>query len=189
MATLSSLLPALDASDDVAYLLGPDRRIARVSPGWSRFALANGGGAALGRWERGEAPLDDALPPPLRAFYLDAFARALESGEPWEHDYECSSDGAFRLFRMTAYPVEGRCLVVVHSLRVEAPHGGPEHPPGEAYAARGVVVSCAHCRRVRHPAGRWDWVPAYVRAPPPNLSHGMCEPCCAFYWGDLADEP
>jgi len=189
MPTLAQLFESLSETDDVAYALGPDRTILATNPGWSRFARANGAGTSLERWERGDATFDDALPASLRAFYLDAFARVHGSGERWEHEYECSSGTVYRRFRTVVYPVEGQCLVVVNSLVLEAPHPGEESPPGEVYTTRGVIVMCSHCRRVRNPTGtlRWDWVPAYVRAPPPNLSHGLCEPCEAFYWGDVAD--
>ena len=38
------------------------------------------------------------------------------------------------------------------------------------------------------PLVKADWVPAYVRSPPENLSHGLCDPCYAFYWGGIDDD-
>lgn len=190
MPTLDQLLASLSETDDVAYVLGPDRTILASNAGWSRFARDNGADGSLGRWERGDATFDDAVPEPLRAFYRDAFARALATGERWEHEYECSSDVTWRRYRMVVYPVDGR-LVVVNSLVAEAPHQRPECASNEAvYVSRGLIVMCSHCRRVRNPTGalRWDWVPAYVRSPPHNVSHGLCEPCEAFYWGDVVGE-
>ncbi len=190
MDRLVSLMRALSGSDDVAYVLAADRTILRTNQGWSRFALANGGASTLDRWPRG-ACIDDAIPEPLRAFYLGAFSRALASGERWEHDYECSSAETYRRFRMVAYPVEQQWLVVVNSLIMEEAMAREVCAPClTAYEADGVIGMCSHCRRVRNPAGhqRWDWVPAYVRSPPRNLSHGLCEPCYAFYWGGDDDE-
>jgi hypothetical protein len=187
---LDSLLQTLDASDDVAYVLTPERVIVRTNAAWERFAAANGG-AALALDPPYGALLDALLPVALRSFYVDAFTRAQATGERWEHDYECSSPERYRRFHMVAYPFDG-ALVVVSSLRIERPHDRPECPPDDAaYAVDGIITMCSHCRRVRHPAGslRWDWVPDYVRAPLPNLSHGLCEPCYEFYWGDYVAEP
>lgn len=187
MPRLNALLDSVAQSDDTAYVLDADRSILRTNPGWSRFALANGGVATLRPW-RG-VPIDALLPEPLRAFYVGAFERVLATGERWEHDYECSSDETYRRFHMVAYPVDGEFIVVVNSLRVERPHAREAHEPDDAgYAVDGVIRMCSHCRRVRNPRGhqRWDWVPAYVRHPPHNLSHGLCEPCCEYYFGDAA---
>ncbi len=189
MVQLAALLRSLAESDDVAYAITAERTLLRTNPGWTRFALANGGAALLERWGRG-ANIDEAIPPPLRAFYGDAFARALGSGERWEHDYECSSPETYRQLRMVVYPVERRFMVVVHSLRVEKPIEREVCLPSDpAYAVGGVITMCSHCRRVRNAAGlrRWDWVPAYVETPPPNLSHGLCESCVAFYYGDIEE--
>ncbi|MDO9019914.1 MAG: hypothetical protein Q8S73_15435 [Deltaproteobacteria bacterium] len=190
MTSLSPFIRALSESDDITFVLGADRRIVQFNEAWSRFALANGGGAGLQRWEGGGAPIDEAIPEVLRAFYVDAFARSLASGERWEHEYECSSAETYRRYRMVTYPVDGRFLVVVHSLVAELPHERAECAPTGAYAADGIIVLCSHCRRVRNPAGlrRWDWVPAYVRSPPENVSHGLCEPCYEFYWGTLPED-
>jgi hypothetical protein len=189
MTSPESILSALEESDDVAFVLSPERLILRTNAGWDRFARANGGAALAGDAADGML-LDAVLPAPLRAFYVDALSRALAMRERWEHDYECSSPDSFRQFRMVAYPFDG-ALLVVHSLRLERPHDREVHEPADVYAVDGVIAMCSHCRRVRHPGGRlrWDWVPAYVREPPPNLSHGLCEPCCEFYWGELAPGP
>ncbi|MDB4932944.1 MAG: hypothetical protein JWM10_5428 [Myxococcaceae bacterium] len=185
MISPDSLMQTLEDSDNVAYVVTPEGVIGRTNPAWRRFASANGGGAMAGG-----AVLAAVLPAVLRAYYVDGFARALATGEPWEHDYECSSAETFRRFRMVAYPFDGRGLVVVNSLRLERPHEREAHPgDDDAYTVDGVITMCSHCRRLRRATApvRWDWVPAYVRSPPDNLSHGLCASCYEYYWGDLGD--
>jgi hypothetical protein len=172
------------ATDDTAYALTRDRRIVRTNEGWRRFASMNGGGGVIERWPVGSC-IDDALPGPLRSFYVSAFRRTIESQERWEHEYDCSSLDVFRRFRMVVYPLEGEMLGVVHSPIVEHPHTWIEHSAnGCDYAVNDVITRCAHCRRIRHPSDvrRWDWVPEYARSPPPNTSDGLCEPCAVFYY-------
>lgn len=171
------------ASDNVTYVVSADLHILRTNPAWERFGRANGGDDFLGQWQHG-ASLLDVIPPPLRVFFHDGFARAAASGERWEHDYECSSPALFRLYRMIAYPF-AEAFVVTHALLVERAHDREPHAPDDAYVARGVLVMCAHCRRVRHGGERerWDWVPGYVADMPPNVSHGLCPPCARYYYG------
>jgi hypothetical protein len=120
------------------------------------------------------------------------FERARASGEVVEHDYECSSPTQRRVFRMRIHPCPSGGFVVVHSLLREAPPGDVACPPLDALYrdARGLVVQCANCRRVRQvaaqatPGAAWDWVPEYVARMPPQTSHAICRPCADFYYGD-----
>lgn len=172
-------------SDDTVYVVSRDRRIVLVNDGWRRFALANGADAALARGEG--LCLDDVLPAPLREPYIAALERAFVTGQRCEHEYECSRPDMFRRFRMVVYPVGGEELVCVHSLLVEEPHAREaDDSLLSVYASDGLITTCSHCRRIRNPRGtlRWDWVPAFVAKPPPNLSHGLCEACSDFYYGD-----
>ena len=178
---LVALFKTLAPSENVSYILSDDRRILRTNAAWDRFAAANGGEQFLATWRRGTS-LIDVIPEPLKAFYVDGFSRACTSGERWEHDYECSSPDTYRLFRMIVYPF-GESCVVTHSLRVERTHDRDEHAPSSEYVNDGVVVMCAHCRRVRGQGPeRWDWVPAYVARPVAFLSHGLCAACVEYYY-------
>ena len=181
----SSLLQELATSVDSVCALSRDLRLVHTNDGWRRFARENGGGEVLAHWSSGVS-IVDAIPSPLRAFYSEAFQHAFATGERWEHDYECSSADVYRQYRMVVYPFEGLFLVVVNALLIEAPHTRePSSPDPSVYRVDGVIGMCSHCRRVRNPNSqlRWDWVPDVVRAPPPNLSHGLCEPCACFYYG------
>jgi PAS fold len=188
MSDLAAFLEPLRESDDSVFVLSRDLRIVRTNAGYARFANDNGGAEALGRSRHGMNVLD-AISPPLRAFYARVFAEALSSGERAELDYECSSPARFRRFRMVVYPIDGEFLVVVNSLVSETEHAETPYAPSDAtYAVEGLVTMCGHCRRVRRPGAvrRWDWVPAYVATPGANISHGLCDACAAFYYGDLA---
>lgn len=183
---LTSILAALATSDDTVYVLSRDRRIVQTNEGWARFARANGGGDALAR--ASGTVLDDVLPPPLRERYVAALERAFVTGERWEHDYECSSPELLRRYRMVAYPISSEHLVCIHSLLVEHPHEREASAASAStYAVNGLITTCSYCRRIANPSGtaRWDWVPAFVAEPPPNLSHGLCEACFALYYGAL----
>jgi hypothetical protein len=170
-------------SDNTSYLLSNGLQIARVNTGWTKFALENGGKDLLARWGRGSSILD-AIPGALRGLYQDGFLRALATGKQWEHDYECSSPGVYREFRMYAFPVESTFLAVTHALRIERPHDRAVSPADDAaYTSDGIIRMCSYCRRVHAVEGRdrWDWVPAYVSAMPANVSHGLCPPCATFH--------
>lgn len=125
----------------------------------------------------------DALPEPVRDFYVGAFQAALATGDRWEHEYECSSPTAYRKFRMFVYPIEGSRLVVVNATIVEMPHERLDHVVGAKYVVDGFVTMCAWCRRTFDAEGRrWDWVSAYVARMPAHASHGLCPACLEFYY-------
>lgn len=178
---LVSVFHSFANAAQTSYILSPDRSLLRCNTAWDEFARANGGDAVLAQAVRGSSLLD-AISPSLRPFYAAGFDHACRTGERWEHVYECSSAEVHRTFRMIAYPF-GDSLVVTHVLQVERPHDREASPPGEVYLRDGVIEMCAHCRLVRHAtATRWDWVPALVAAMPPNVSHGLCPPCAAYYY-------
>lgn len=187
MSTDQELLGSLASSDDASYLLCPENRLIAVNAAFRRFALANGGADLCERWQ-GQRMFDAISPAPLRTFFVDALAQVRLRGEPWQHVYECSSAQHFRSFQMTAYPAEGQRVVIVHALRFEDPHTRIASPVDDAlYEREGLITMCSHCRRVKHLKGRerWDWVPSYLHRQAMTVSHGLCGPCAAFYWGDL----
>lgn len=177
-AALSEMFSALGATANVTYIVSDDWRIAKTNDAWHSFARQNGGPHS------GEgAPLLDVISPALLPFYQAGFARASESGERWEHDYECSSPVLFRKFRMLAYPF-GRSFLITHSLLVEAPHPSALFRASNAYEQAGFITMCAHCRRVRAASGRerWDWVPDYLRSNQARMTHGLCPGCYTYYY-------
>ncbi len=182
----------LEKQDGVAYGLWPDLTLAWVNPAWYRFARENGGEPAIThRWALGRS-IADALPEPLLTFYRDAYHNCLRGDDPWSHDYECSSDRTYRLFRQTAYPLgEREGLLVVNSLRVEHTHDPVTHrpcaPAPDVYQDRdGVVCQCATCRRFlnRTQPQRWDWIPSWLNDHGLQISHGLCPVCLGFLYPD-----
>ncbi len=165
------------AGDQIACAMAPDLRIIAVSPAWRHFARANGSPRDVIGTE-----YHSVIAEPLRTFFVDAFANVAARGEPWDHDYECSSPEVRRLFRMRVYPLD-HGTGIVHAVRLEEPYPGAASSPSDAYEHQGLIVMCAECRKVRNVrAYRWDWVPAYVRARPANISHGLCPSCAAHYF-------
>jgi uncharacterized protein YbaR (Trm112 family) len=185
MTTVEDLMRSVADRADAAYALARDFRIIHVNLGFRRFALANGGEHLCKSWDGLSAI--DAIAPVLRPFYVAAFENAWQTGQPWDHEYECSSPELYRRFHLVAYPVQRQFLVIVHSRTVEVAHTRSVCAPDvRAYEVDGFIKMCSHCRRVRNlsETERWDWVPAYLCNEIQNVSHGLCNPCAEFYWTD-----
>lgn len=173
--------------------LWPDLSIGYVNPAWNAFARANDGGELAERWGLG-ANVVDVVPLALRPFYRRLFARALETGAPVDHDYECSSPTQRRTFRMRVHPTVSGAVVVVHSLLREEAHGEEAHAAleSEYRSESGIIEQCSHCRRIRRTAtpdsaaAEWDWVPAYVARMPARTSHGVCAACLDYFFSEVA---
>lgn len=178
---------ALEHSRSTVYGVWPDLTLAYLNPSWFIFAAENGGEPAISRqWTLGRSVLD-SIAPPIRSFFQSNYERCLAEMRPWEHDYECSSADVYRRFRHKVLPV-GRSegLLLIHSPVVEEPqrsHASPVVADGFVNAA-GFRVQCCHCRRFRRTdvPYAWDWVQAWVREMPANVSHGICEACFGYYY-------
>lgn len=188
------LVRDLETRRDSACGLWPDLRIAYVNPAWARFGARNGGGAETRqRWSEGGAFLA-GVGSPLRTYYDTHLRKVLESGEPWDSEYECSSPELYRLFRMQVRAVgSGRGLLVLHTRLVQRSHepgvtgpGGPD--PAPYVDENGLLQQCVHCRRVRRRGDGevWDWVPAWVEHVPDHASGSLCPQCLATRYPDLA---
>jgi hypothetical protein len=164
----------------------PDLRIAYLNKGWFAAANANGARAALAAWGPG-ADFCAAVRGPLRSFYEKLLAHALRDGRPFTHKYECPTPTRRQQFWMQGTPLGADGLLVTHALVIAetlAPEPGEAGPVARYRGRGGLVVQCGHCRRVRRAAEPlvWDWVPALVAEPPPETSHGLCEPCLGYYY-------
>jgi hypothetical protein len=179
----------LEADPSIIYLLQPDLRIIYCNKAWDRFATQNGG-VGLERIAILGTCILDVIPEPLQSFFANGFAEARKKGQPWEHDYECSSPELFRLFHMRVLPLANSYFLVENSLRVERPHGSDRQTmPANAalyVSAEGILTMCSHCRRTRRidtaEGLAWDWVPAFLVDPPGFVSHGLCRNCRAFFY-------
>ena len=114
------------------------------------------------------------------------FTNALATGEVFDQEYECSSPDQRRLFHVRALPIGDQGLLIEHSLVAEGKHDWSAREAVEAVylGARGLLLQCSHCRRVRVPETHaWDWVREWAARPHPRTSHVICPSCVGFYWG------
>ncbi len=178
---------ALHSADETVYVLRPDLQLAYVNLGWMRFAARNGGEPRISlKWSIGRCVLD-AIAPILRPFFAENLGKCLREGRPWKHHYDCSSADLSRAFMMTTYPLgNAEGLLVINSVEQESAHTRSPHEPLEVLYQDelGLIKQCCHCRRVQRtgPEPSWDWVPDWVKSPPPRTSHGVCEPCFGSYY-------
>ncbi len=178
-------LAELDRYPGTIYAMRADFRLAYMNSAWFQFAEENGGEPEISRrWPLG-APVMPAISAALRSFYEIKFRACLKRGTPWMHDYECSSEGVYRNFRQTTYPLkDSRGLLVVNSLSValdeRAEDPTPRAPDESKYrGGNGAISQCVHCRRVRISEDhvRWDLVPAWLAQPPAGARFTLCGAC------------
>jgi hypothetical protein len=185
----SDQLKLFDLDPAVIYILDSDLRIRYCNPAWDQFALANNGASLTGPNVLGSS-WPEAIPLSLRDFYLGAVARVWESGQPWEHDFDCPSPNVERRFHMRIAPLEAGVarspLLVANSLIAETPHSGPLEDPDPARFRQedGMIVMCCHCRRTQCPdhTGTWLWVPGFLQDLPARVSHGLCALCLQLHY-------
>lgn len=176
----------VEEHDQPIYGIRPDGEIAYVNPAYLRFADQNGAGEEIREsWAVGSNAFEATIGP-LERFYRDRFDECLRRGVVWDHLYECSSASKFREFNLRAFPLDGRGLLIVHALVVQAPHDPATHVArlpelGRYMDEHGHITQCYHCRRVRCTCTppRWDWVPQWVDHPPPYTTGTLCPPCAA----------
>ena len=179
------LVAALDAETGVVFAIDRDFVLQFVNPAWSRFALANGGEECMTTYRIG-SPIRRAVPEVLWPFYEAPLTAVLDSGRPWEHDFDCSSPTEARWFRMRVQPLGGdRNHLIVSSDLVRAlpSRASATSPLSDYIDANDLVVLCSHCRRcLRVGTMTWDWVPALLDRISRRTSHGLCEPCFAYHY-------
>jgi PAS domain-containing protein len=176
-------LETLEASAAVIYATDPELRLIYANPSWDRFAKANRG-SHLVRSRLTREPLLDAMRGPLREFYTERFAQALQAAKPVEHAFECSSPQLKRTFHMRILPLRNKGLLVINSLAAEEPMPSAAAPAGGEYLDHnGLITMCSHCRRTqRTDVTRWEWVPAFVEQQPEQVSHGLCPVCLEYHY-------
>lgn len=192
-------LDALDRHDSSVIGVDENLRIGFLNAGWFRFAAQNGGEPAISeRWGLG-ASLWAAIPTPLQAFFGNLFATALAPGRvdalhPILHDYECSSPELYRRFTLSLYPLrQTKGLLLVNSLRVETPWAAEARIPSpvaaDYRAEGGIIRQCSNCRRVKEAGEKqqWHYVTEWIRASPPETSHGLCPICLDYYYPGSRD--
>jgi len=182
------LYAALEGEHGSAYVLRPDLSLEYVNEAWRLFARENGAPELATSWETC-GPIPQCIVPPLSELITAKLLGVLRRNVAWSHSYECSSEQVYRHFNMRVQPTSQRDgLIVVHSLVGEASlqrsdRGGGD--PALSYLdERGLIVQCSSCGRVRNPArASWDWALGQVGVERENVSHGICPPCEAQYYG------
>jgi len=173
---------------DVSAICGvsPDLRLAYWNDAWELFARKNGGASVLEQFTLGRSILD-AISGQLRSFYELILRSVAQTGEEFEHLYECSSADLVRWFHMRVLPLgKDGALLFVHSLAVERPRGAAEE---DAYLDAtdfrgdgGLILQCSNCRRVRRvDPKQWEWHRLFMEARP-AVSHGVCLVCLELYY-------
>ena len=174
-------------ASDPSVIIGvrSDFTIGYFNPAYLRFAEQNGAPDIARRFGPGSSLLA-ALPEPVKEFYVSHLEGALQSGQPWEHDYDCDSPTVARSFRLMALPLGQSGLLLIHSLRRASSR--PETPLGSSmadYEDGGMVLQCCHCRRLNRPSNRreWDFVPEALDSRfSLRISHGLCHPCSVHHY-------
>src|SRR5690242_15093391 len=154
----SSNFAAATAENDpsVVFALDASLRIAFCNPAWDRFASEKAGTAAVRASDVLGRPVLDFIAGPLRGFYEFAFKRVLTAGEPWKHEYECSSASLFRQFTMEVLPIrQPPGLMIINTLVVLRPHSEPPLPAiNDLYWDKNRrIIMCCSCRKTMRQAG------------------------------------
>ena len=90
---------------------------------------------------------------------------------------------------MTVRP-HGSFLSVQHTMLTETTHNETPRTFDDRYIREGIVKMCANCRRTyNHGDSTWEWIPQLLLSMPKNASHGLCDPCTAFYFGPANSIP
>jgi hypothetical protein len=175
----------LENDPSVTFTLDDRLRLRSCNLAWDRFAAENGGGRLMRPAVMGRSILE-FISGPLADYYREAYSRMIGRDVAWRHEYECSSEGAFRLFAMEVYPLPGRSgLLVVNCRRVQEPHTREAMAAAESVYGTpdGLFVMCSNCRRTRRNGVEeiWDWAPGFLSVPGRRVSHGLCPPCGEHY--------
>ncbi len=178
-------LSVLENAPAPCYIVSETLDITYCNPAWNTFAQQNAGGAEVLKDRVISRNLLDFIPHELKSFHADLFARARATGQPVNHDYECSSPNLYRLYRMRIYPLDSG-FAVINSLRVEHPHDRTSLAPDDATYrnSAGLIRMCSNCRRTNraNEPAVWDWVPDYAKRVPANATHGVCPTCLEYYY-------
>lgn len=177
--------------ESVIFILDELLRFQYCNAAWDRFAQENGADPKVYRSRQIGRSVLDVTPPVLKDFYAKRYEHVLRDTASADHFYECSTPNLIRHFhmRLERLEVEGEpspCILVVNSLHASVPteNEPAAYDPGNLVAENGLILMCAHCRRVSVPGPKqlWIWVPELVRSMPRNVSHGLCRPCFAIHY-------
>ncbi len=181
----------LEKSRYSIYGLSKDLKLIYYNPAWVKFARENAlDDDVVHRFPLG-TPIENAIGgKKVKEFYMTNYRTVIESGKVWHHEYECSSNSEFRQFHQITYPLKnGEGLLVMNTLMVDIPMADLNRRAFSALEERytqpsGLIVQCSNCRRTQraNDSKVWDWVPAWVKFRPKNISHSICPICYDYHW-------
>jgi hypothetical protein len=167
-------------SGSVTCVLKANTEIIYCNPAWDTFALSNHGERATGRCVLGHS-IYEYIPSVLESHYKKLIGAALGERKIGASDYQCNSPDLFRSYRLLLLPIpETDLLAMVHFLRLEQTMFDKGVPAANYHSSGPAVVMCAECRRTKREDGDWDWVPEYLKSPPPRVSHAICQDCMLY---------
>lgn len=181
----------LENNPQSVYGLSKNLELVYINPGWIRFANENGGGEnTLNDFPLGTSIIKAIGGQTIKNFYAQNYERVLETGEVWNHEYECSSKDESRLYHQSTYPLKnGEGLIIINTLKVKLPMNEVGRTAYEAVEksyvnSDGYITQCSNCRNTQRAEQPqiWDWVPAWVEQMPNNFSHSVCPTCLDYFW-------
>ena len=178
--TMTASPPVVSAA--CSYELDEQLRLVAVDAAWSHFAVANGADELVPPGPLGRSIFSFMADATTVHLYGQLLERVTSTGTPVEVPLRCDSPVERRFLRLRMEPRQGRIHVSSTVLRTEA---RPAQALLEPTLERGdaFLRACSWCKRIEV-AGSWLEVEEAVarlglfeRAPLPQLTHGMCEPC------------
>ena len=178
---------AVTSPEETIIGLFADFSIAFFNQGWFRFAQENDGEPEISKNWRPGRNVFDCIPEELADFYRTAYCKCLETGNPWGHEYECSSPDTLRLLHQQVYPLrQQKGLLVIHSTITTRPieEEVDDYTLDDFINPDGFLVQCCHCRKFKKSknGSGWIWRGDLVRSLPENISHGFCNRCRDFHY-------
>ena len=182
-------MAALEVDPQSAYCLTRELTIGYFNPGWFCFAQENSGAEACLRWGLGSSFLA-GMTSVMRPSYDALFRTAALTLLPTQQIYLCPTPTRHRQYITRVLPLPSGVFVCHNTLVVERDHEDRGRPLGADYVSPlDLVLQCSNCRRVKHlkVENRWDWIPSLLEIPHEHTSHGLCEPCLAFFYPASAE--
>lgn len=181
----------LEKSQHSIYGFSKDLKLIYFNESWVRFANENHFKGDIADRYPIETPLSGIIRgAEVESFYLKNYKKVLATRQVWAHEYECSSDREFRVFRQVVYPLKDEAgLVVVNSQLVNLPMAIIQRTSCEGIEQEyrqesGLITQCTNCRLTKRkdPSEIWDWVPEWARNIPTDCSLSICPVCFDYYW-------
>lgn len=173
------------------YALSKDFELIYFNPGWIRFAKENQNGSDVVNEFPIGTPITGAIQgAEVQDFYFNHYQNVMKTGKIWHHEYECSSSTEFRQLYQITYPLkDANGILVINTLMVDIPMAQIGRKAFAAIEERytqstGFINQCSNCRRTQrtNQLDVWDWVPAWIKIRPKNISHSICPVCYDYHW-------